>query len=55
MDYTRVEPDIWVPSHFNLKLDLKIMMVKNIRRLMTIEWKNYRRADDLAVSHGKEP
>jgi hypothetical protein len=42
MDYTQVEPDIWLPSHFDLKLDLKIMMIKNIRRHITIDYTGYR-------------
>jgi hypothetical protein len=54
MDYTRVEPDIWMPAHFDLKLDLKVMMVKNIRRHITIEYSDYRRADGLADSGGSD-
>ena len=50
MDYTRVEPDVWVPSHFNLKLDLRVMLVKNIRRFITIDYTEYRRSDDFVAS-----
>ena len=55
MDYKRVEPDIWMPAHFDLKLDLKVMMVKNIRRHITIEYSDYRRAENLAPSQGNAP
>ncbi len=55
MDYRRVEPNIWMPSRFSLKLDLKVMMVKNIRRLITIDYTGYRRSDDLSVSLGTVP
>jgi len=51
MDYKRVESNIWMPSHFDLKLDLKVMMVKNIRRLITIDYNDYRRSDELVTSH----
>lgn len=44
MEYRRVEPDIWLPVSFDLKLDLEIMMMKDIRRHITINWSNYRRA-----------
>jgi hypothetical protein len=54
MDYTRVEPDIWMPSHFDLKLDLKVMLVKNIRRLITIDYAGYQRSDDFVASHESE-
>ncbi len=50
MDYTRLEPDVWVPSHFDLKLDLKVMLVKNIRRLITIDYTGYQRSDDFVAS-----
>jgi hypothetical protein len=42
-DFTRVEPNVWLPLHFNLKLDIKVMMVKSVRRLVTKDWYNYRR------------
>ncbi len=45
LDNVRVEPDIWLPTSFELKLDLKLMMVKSIRRLMTKKWTDYRRAN----------
>jgi uncharacterized protein YjiS (DUF1127 family) len=50
LDYKRVEPNVWAPSHFDLKLDLKIMMVKNIRRLISINWTNYRRSVSFATA-----
>lgn len=43
LDFQRVEPDIWLPVHFDLKLDLNVMMVKNIRRLITKKWTSYKR------------
>jgi hypothetical protein len=43
LDFQRVESDIWLPVHFDLKLDLNVMMVKNIRRLITKKWTNYKR------------
>jgi len=49
MDYKRVEPDVWVPSTFELKLDLKVMMVKSIRRLISISWTDYRRSEGFDV------
>lgn len=45
VDYTRVEPNVWLPLHFDLKLDLKIMLVKNIRRLIVKDWFDYKRVD----------
>lgn len=43
LDYRRVEPNIWVPADFDLKLDLEVMMVKNIRRHIAINWSGYKR------------
>ncbi len=43
LDFKRVEPNIWLPVHFDLKLDLNVMMVKDIRRLITRKWTNYKR------------
>ena len=43
LDFQRVEPNIWMPTHFDLKLDLNVMMVKNIRRLITKKWTDYER------------
>ena len=43
LDFQRVEPDVWLPSHFYLKLDLNVMMVKDIRRLIKKEWTGYTR------------
>ncbi len=57
MDYERVEANIWLPSHFSLKLDLEVMMIKDIRRHIEKDWRDYKRvgrdiaADELA---GKE-
>lgn len=43
LDFKRVEPDIWMPVQFDLKLDLNVMMVKDIRRMITKKWTNYKR------------
>jgi len=45
VEYTRVDPDVWLPLHFNLELDLKVMLFKNIRRIIIKDWYNYSRAD----------
>ena len=45
VDYTRIEPNVWVPLHFDLKLDLEVMMVKDIRRVITRSWMRYQRAN----------
>jgi hypothetical protein len=54
LDNKRVEPDVWMPSTFELKLDLKVMMVKSIRRLISISWTDYRRSEgfDLVSNEG---
>lgn len=44
IDYTRIEPNVWVPLHFDLKLDLEVMLVKDIRRVITKSWTHYQRA-----------
>ncbi len=43
LDFHRVEPNIWMPSNFELKLDLNVMLVKNIRRFITKKWTDYKR------------
>jgi hypothetical protein len=45
VDYTRVEPNVWLPLHFDLKLDIKVMLLKNIRRLIIKDWFNYKRVN----------
>jgi hypothetical protein len=45
LDFQRLEPNIWVPSNFELKLDLNVMLVKNIRRLITKKWTDYKRTN----------
>jgi hypothetical protein len=44
IDYIRIEPNVWVPLHFDLKLDLEVMLVKDIRRVITKSWTRYQRA-----------
>jgi hypothetical protein len=52
LDFQRVERRVWLPSHFNLKLDLKVMMVKNIRRHITKTWTDYKRVKNtVALRH----
>jgi hypothetical protein len=43
MNYRRVEPGTWLPLDFSLKLDIQVLMVKNIRRHLEIEWFDYKR------------
>jgi hypothetical protein len=43
LDFQRLEPNVWMPTHFELKLDLNVMLVKNIRRLITKKWTDYKR------------
>ena len=50
VDYTRVEPNVWLPLHFDLKLDLKVMLVKNIRRLIVKDWFDYKRVNHSLLS-----
>jgi hypothetical protein len=40
-DYTRVEPGTWLPLSFHLELDIRVMMIKNIRRLISKNWYDY--------------
>jgi hypothetical protein len=42
VDYTRVGSNVWLPLYFNLKLDIRIMLFKSIRQMITKDWKNYR-------------
>jgi len=41
LDFQRVAANAWMPSNFELKLDLNVMLVKNIRRLITKKWTDY--------------
>lgn len=43
LDFQQVEPDLWMPVNFDLKLDLNVMMVKNIRRHIIKKWTDYTR------------
>ena len=44
LDLERVEPNVWLLSEFELQLDLRVFF-KNIRRVITSEWTEYRRFD----------
>ena len=55
LDYKRVEPNIWMPMNFDLKLDLEVLMVKDIRRHITIKWSGYRRARRGAITQQQTP
>jgi len=48
LDFSRVEQDVWLPSTFDLSLDLEVLMVKDIRRHIVTEWTDYKRASDVA-------
>lgn len=50
LDFQRVELNTWMPVHFDLKLDLNVMMIKNIRRLITKKWTDYTRINRTAVN-----
>jgi len=52
LNFQRVEPNIWMPVHFDLKLDLNVMMVKNIRRHIIKKWTDYTRINS-PVASGK--
>jgi hypothetical protein len=54
LDFQRVEPNVWMPSYFDLKLDLNVIMLKDIRRLITKKWTNYTRIDK-TVNHTISP
>jgi hypothetical protein len=49
LDFQRVEPNVWMPSYFDLKLDLNVIMLKDIRRLITKKWTNYTRINKTAT------
>jgi hypothetical protein len=49
VEYQRIEPDVWLPTEFELELDLRIL-VKNIRRVISRRWSDYRRVDSDAGS-----
>jgi hypothetical protein len=50
LDFQRVEPDVWLASNFELKLDINVMMVKNIRRVITKKWMDYKRSSRAGLS-----
>jgi hypothetical protein len=49
LDFQRVEPDVWLASNFELKLDINVMVVKNIRRLITKKWTDYKRSSRIGA------
>lgn len=50
LDFQRVEPAVWLASNFELKLDINVMMVKNIRRFITKKWMDYKRSNRAGAS-----
>ena len=53
LDFQRVEPNIWMPTNFELKLDLNVMVVKNIRRIITKKWADYKRVSSTIYGSGR--
>jgi hypothetical protein len=49
VEYDRIEPNIWLPRHFELTLDIRIMLFKNIRQTITKDWRNYRRVSSTGI------
>jgi len=47
LEFERVEHNTWLPVNFDLKLDMKVMLFKNIRRHFTVKWSDYKRAGRL--------
>ncbi len=51
IDFAPVEEGHWMPSRFELELDLQLLLgVKAIRRRIRNEWTDYRRVDNVATT-----
>jgi len=48
--YPSCRYNLRTPVHFDLKLDLDVMMMKSIRRLIAKKWTNYTRINRAAVN-----
>jgi hypothetical protein len=44
LEFERIESEIWFPSDFEIKLDMRILF-KNIRRHIVMNWSDYQRSD----------
>ena len=44
LEFDRIEPNVWFPTDFALKLDMRIVF-KNIRRNIKMTWSEYRRTE----------
>jgi hypothetical protein len=51
LDFQRVESNTWMPTLFELKLDLNVMIMKDIRRFITKKWSDYIRTSRTVASH----
>jgi len=45
LEFERFAGGTWLPLGFDFRLDLEVLMVKNIRRYITTEWSEHRLAD----------
>ena len=45
LDFERFDDGTWLPLSFDFKLDLEVLMLKNIRRHIISEWSEHRLAD----------
>lgn len=53
IDFKEVEPGIWLPSRFQIELDLRLLAgVKAIRKRIRIQWVDYRRVRPDARTDG---
>jgi hypothetical protein len=48
LEFDRIESDVWFPTDFELKLDMRILF-KNIRRNVVRNWREYRRSDPSSI------
>ncbi len=55
VDYERVEPGVWLPLNFELKLDIRIMLFKHIRQIISKQWYDYRRVHPTAAGAAWPP
>lgn len=50
LEFERIAADVWVPKSFDLRFDIKVLMVQSIRRHITRRWREYRLAESAEVS-----
>jgi len=63
-EQTRINDEVWVPSHSTIQFDARLALVKRLRQEVVVDWKEYKKfstdsrvigAEELPPASGQTP